>query len=85
MVVTTLLLMAVSGALGGVFNTALYRYAADGAVGGPFERSQLEAAFASKEDRKEQSKGRKALRIIWIALIVVTVGLQILRRQFGGP
>lgn len=85
LVVTTLLLMTVSGALGGVFNTALYRYAADGAVGGPFERAQLDAAFTSKEDRKQQSRGRKAFRIIWVVLIIVAVGLQILRRQLGGP
>lgn len=80
-----LILMTVSGALGGVFNTALYRYAAEGQVSMPFERSQLDAAFESKQDRSEASPARKALRIGWIVLLVVYVGLKLLRSQLGGP
>lgn len=85
MVVSMVVLMTLGGALGGVFNTALYRYATEGVAGGSFDRSQLDAAFTSKEDREQASKPRKALRIVWIVLVVVSVGLQILRRQWGGP
>ncbi|MDP9067959.1 MAG: DUF6159 family protein [Actinomycetota bacterium] len=80
-----LVLMTISGALGGVFNAALYRYAAEAQVSPPFERSQLEGAFESKRDRSQASSGRKALRIVWIALVVVYVGLRLLRTQLGGP
>lgn len=61
MVGTMLMLLTVSGALGGVFNAALYRYAADGTVVGGFQREQLEGAFTSKADRAQQSRARKIL------------------------
>lgn len=85
MVASMLILITISGALGGVFNTALYRYAADGQVSPPFERSQLDAAFESKRDRQQASSARKALRIAGVVLLVVYVGLRVLRSQLGGP
>lgn len=85
MVVSMLVLITISGALGGVFNVALYRYAADGQVSAPFERSQLDSAFESKRDRQEHSSARKAFRIAGVVLLVVYVGLRVLRSQLGGP
>lgn len=82
--VSTVVLITLSGALGGVFTTALYRYAADGTTDGPFRKAQLEGAFESKQDRREASPARKALRIVGMALIVVVVLLRILESQLGG-
>lgn len=85
MVTSALILMTVAGALGGVFNAALYRYAADGVVGDPFDRGQLDAAFVSRRDRREASPARRALRITSVLLVVVYVVLRILRSQLGAP
>ena len=38
----------VIAALSGIFQTALYRYAADGGVGGPFADGDLAAAFGPR-------------------------------------
>lgn len=80
-----LILLTVAAALGGVFNAALYLYATEGSVGSPFDREQLDAAFQSKQDRRQASSARKGLRIIWISLLVVYIALRILRSQVGGP
>ena len=82
-VVSMVSLIAISGALGGVFSAALYRYAADGVAGGPFETTQLGGAFESKRDRRKASSARKGLRIAWLVLLAVFVVLRILDSQLG--
>lgn len=84
MVISVLVLSTLSGALGGVFNAALYRYAADGTVVGGFEREHLEGAFTTKKDRKEQSAARKVLRYTWIILLIAYLILTIFRSRFTG-
>jgi hypothetical protein len=48
-------LMSVSGALTGVFNAALYRYATTGEAGGGFTHADLAGAF---KPRKKGLSGR---------------------------
>lgn len=69
MVIAFLSLIAVSGALGGVFNVALYRYAAAGEATGPFQESQLATTFVTKEEKK------KPARRIWRILGFVFIGV----------
>lgn len=57
----------VASTFGGVFNAALYRYAAAGAASGPFTEAQLESTFVTKEER--QQPARRALRILWLVVI----------------
>ena len=52
MVVSILAMIAVSGALTGVFNTALYRYATTGQAGAGFEAADLAGAFYAKKRRR---------------------------------
>ena len=49
MVVGTLAVMIATGALSGVYTTALYRYALDGTASGPFTPASLEASFGQKK------------------------------------
>jgi hypothetical protein len=48
-------LAAVSSALTGIFNAALYRYATTGAVGGPFSAEDLQGSFRTR--RRGNSSG----------------------------
>ena len=68
----------VGGTIGGVFSAALYRFAADGIVRGPFERTQLEQQFRSKADRRRDPAAVKGLRVALWLLVLVTVGLRLL-------
>lgn len=66
-----------SGALGGVFNAALYRYAATGHVSAPFSEAQLESTFVTKEEKKKPA--RRVWRYVgfaFLGLYVVMKGLQ---------
>lgn len=75
-------LMMLTSTLQGVFNAALYRFAADGVALGPFERAQLEEAFHSQE-RKKTSPGRRAWRIAGLVLLAAYAILKFLQWQFG--
>lgn len=59
----------VATTLGGVFNAALYRFAAAGEVSGPFNSAQLESTFVTKEER--QRPARRAWRLAGFALLAV--------------
>lgn len=67
----------VSSTLGGVFNAALYRYAAAGEASGPFTSAQLESTFVTKEER--QRPGRRALRIAGFVLLAVYLVVKVLQ------
>lgn len=51
-VLVVLAVSVLSGAITGVFNTALYRYATTGTVGGGFTEADMAAAFVAKKQRK---------------------------------
>ena len=62
-VVGTLAVIIGTGALSGVYTTALYRYAVDGTAPGPFTPESLEASFGQKQphwwNRKKTKDARR--------------------------
>ena len=50
-------LAAVSSALSGIFNAALYRYATSGAVAGPFSAEDLQGSFRTRTNRGSGPQG----------------------------
>ncbi|MCU1461102.1 MAG: putative rane protein [Acidimicrobiales bacterium] len=53
-----LLTIAATGALAGIFNTALYRFATTGTAVGPFDAADLEGAFTPKRPRRRPFRRR---------------------------
>jgi hypothetical protein len=71
-----LLTVLVIGTLQGVFSAALYRFAADGAVGRHFGKEQLEHAFQTREEQN-RSMAWRALRIAGIVIALIYMVLTI--------
>ncbi|MEA2506414.1 MAG: hypothetical protein QOH48_1032 [Actinomycetota bacterium] len=70
--------VVVGGAIGQVFTAALYLFAADGVVAGPFDRLQLENQYQNRAERKKASPAVKVSRIAWSILILASVALRVL-------
>lgn len=77
MAVVFLGLIFVSGALGGVFNAALYRYAATGEVAAPFSTAQLESTFVTKQERKKPA--RRVWRYVGFGFILLYLTIKALQ------
>ncbi|HEX2295600.1 MAG TPA: DUF6159 family protein [Actinomycetota bacterium] len=77
LVVVFLGTMFVASTLGGVFNAALYRYAAAGHASGPFSEAQLGSTFVTKEER--QRPARRAWRIVGLVLVAAYLVMKLLQ------
>ena len=70
-------LIFVGSTLGGVFNVALYRYAATGEVSAPFTKPQLDSTFITKE--QSQTPRRRALRIVGFIFLGLYLTIKVLQ------